>query len=62
MQVYTYSEARQNLAKVLEEAEGNVLIRQNDGRTFAVVPEQIPSSPIIPTVRSVKTCPHDNLQ
>ena len=39
MQVYTYSEARQNLAKVLEQAEnkGKVLIRRKDGRTIALV-------------------------
>ncbi len=40
MQVYTYSEARQKLAIVLEQAEdtGKVLIRRKDGRTFALVP------------------------
>ena len=48
MQVYTYSEARQNLAKVLKEAEskGKVLIRRKDGRTFAVLPEETPTSPL----------------
>ncbi len=42
MQVYTYSEARQKLALVLEQAEstGKVLIRRKDGRTFALVPEE----------------------
>ncbi|BBO87734.1 type II toxin-antitoxin system Phd/YefM family antitoxin [Desulfosarcina ovata] len=42
MQVYTYSEARQNLAFMLEQAEntGKVLIRRKDGRTFALVPER----------------------
>jgi antitoxin Phd len=37
MQVYTYSEARQKLAAVLEQAEntGKVLIRRKDGHTFA---------------------------
>ena len=41
MLVYTYSEARQKLARVLDEAEsqGKVLIRRKDGRTFALVPE-----------------------
>lgn len=40
MQVYTYSEARQKLALVLEQAEttGKVLIRRKDGRTFVLVP------------------------
>ena len=55
MHVYTYSEARQKLAKVLEEAEaeGKVLIRRKDGRTFALVPEQIPSSPLdVPHIKA----------
>jgi hypothetical protein len=40
MQVYTYSEARQKLAEVLEQAEssGKVVIRRGDGRTFALIP------------------------
>jgi hypothetical protein len=40
MQVYTYSEARQKLALVLEQAEntGKVLIRRKDGRTFVLRP------------------------
>ncbi len=48
MQVYTYSEARQKLAKVLKEAEskGKVLIRRKDGRTFALLPEETPTSPL----------------
>lgn len=48
MQVYTYSEARQNLSSVLDEAEstGKVIIRRKDGRTFALVPEQPPRSPL----------------
>ena len=48
MQVYTYSEARQKLAIVLEQAEnsGKVLIRRKDGRTFALIPEKIASSPL----------------
>ncbi len=48
MQVYTYSEARQKLAAVLEQAEstGKVLIRRKDGRTFALIPDQTASSPL----------------
>ena len=40
MQVYTYSEARQKLSLVLEQAEskGKVLIRRKDGRTFVLTP------------------------
>lgn len=55
MQVYTYSEARQKLASVLEQAEttGKVLIRRKDGRTFALVPEKIGSSPLdVPSVKA----------
>lgn len=48
MQVFTYSEARQKLAKVLEHADstGKVLIRRKDGRTYALSPETITSSPL----------------
>ena len=55
MQVYTYSEARQKLARVLDEAEstGKVLIRRKDGRTFALIPEQIPASPLdVPSIKA----------
>ncbi len=55
MHVYTYSEARQKLAKILDQAEntGKVLIRRKDGRTFALVPEHIASSPLdVPTIKA----------
>jgi len=55
MQVYTYSEARQKLALVLEEAEntGKVLIRRKDGRTFALVPEKKDASPLdVPSIKA----------
>jgi len=55
MQVYTYSEARQKLAAVLEQAEstGKVLIRRKDGRTFALTPDQTPISPLdVPFVKA----------
>jgi hypothetical protein len=54
MQVYTYSEARQKLATVLDQAEstGKVLIRRKDGRTFALVPEKAVLSPLdVPQVK-----------
>lgn len=40
MEVYTYSEARQNLASLLDEAErdGEVRITRRDGRTFSLRP------------------------
>ena len=55
MQIYTYSEARQKFASILEQAEntGKVLIRRKDGRTFALVPEKIASSPLdVPSVKA----------
>lgn len=55
MQVYTYSEARQKLSSVLDEAEvsGRVLIRRKDGRTFALVPEQTSKSPLdVPSIKA----------
>ena len=55
MQVYTYSEARQKLAMILQQAEdtGKVLIRRKDGRTFALVPENIDSSPLdVPSIKA----------
>ncbi|MCW7754379.1 type II toxin-antitoxin system Phd/YefM family antitoxin [Desulfobotulus sp. H1] len=55
MQIYTYSEARQKLAIVLDQAEtsGKVLIRRKDGRTFALIPENISDSPLdIPTIKA----------
>ena len=55
MKVYTYSEARQKLSMVLEQAEntGKVLIRRKDGRTFSLVPEKIATSPLdVPTIKA----------
>ncbi|KAA3657569.1 MAG: type II toxin-antitoxin system Phd/YefM family antitoxin [Chloroflexi bacterium] len=55
MQVYTYSEARQKLALLLEQADasGKVLIRRKDGRTFALVPERNVSSPLdVPSIKA----------
>jgi len=58
MQVYTYSEARQKLAVVLKQAEhtGKVIIRRKDGRTFALIPEKIASSPLdVPSIKAKVT-------
>jgi antitoxin Phd len=55
MQVYTYSEARQKLSSVLEQAEttGKVLIRRKDGRTFALIPEKVAASPLdVPSIKA----------
>jgi len=55
MRIYTYSEARQKLSNVLEQAEhtGKVLIRRKDGRTFALTPETIAASPLdVPSIKA----------
>jgi hypothetical protein len=48
MKVYTYSEARQNLATLLEQArrEGSVRIRRRDGQSFVLTPESSAGSPL----------------
>jgi hypothetical protein len=48
MKVYTYSEARQNLASVLEAArrEGAVRIRRRDGQVFLLKPDVAARSPL----------------
>jgi hypothetical protein len=48
MKVYTYSEARQQLATVLEQAgrEGGVRIRRRDGEVFVLRPERAKGSPL----------------
>jgi len=55
MQIYTYSETRQKLAAVLQQAEdsGKVLIRRKDGRIFALTPEKNMSSPLdVPWIKA----------
>lgn len=48
MKVYTYSEARQRLASVLDEARkgGEVRIKRRDGAEFIVTPVQTAGSPL----------------
>ena len=48
MTVYTYSEARQKLAALLERArsEGKVRIKRRDGQEFIVVPVSEKGSPL----------------
>ncbi len=45
--VYTYSDARQKLASLLEQAnqEGEVKIKRKDGQVFVIRPEKKASSP-----------------
>ena len=55
MTVFTYSQARQNFAAVLDRAkkEGKVLIRRKDGSVFTLCPEHRSASPL--DVKGVKT-------
>ena len=48
MKVYTYTEARQRLAELLERAarEGEVRIRRRDGQVFVVRPVRAEGSPL----------------
>jgi hypothetical protein len=48
MNVYTFSEARQKLAEVLDEAKrkGAVRIKRRDGSEFEVAPIRAKSSPL----------------
>lgn len=48
MIVYTYSEARQRLARLLEQVleEGEVRIKRKDGQTFVIKPETKQGSPL----------------
>jgi hypothetical protein len=55
VRTYTYSEARQRLAALLDQArrEGRVQIRRQDGSTFVVQPVVSDRSPLdVPGVRS----------
>ncbi|MBN1935348.1 MAG: type II toxin-antitoxin system Phd/YefM family antitoxin [Anaerolineae bacterium] len=48
MNVYTYSEARQNFATLLDKAarEGEVRVRRKDGQVFVIRPEPNTDSPL----------------
>ncbi len=55
MKTYTYSEARQRLASLLDQArrDGRVQIRRQDGSTFVLQPVVNMDSPLdVPGVRS----------
>ncbi len=55
MKVYTYSEARQRLASLLEQSrrEGWVQIRRRDGQIFVVQPATSAGSPLdVPGVKA----------
>lgn len=58
MRIYTFSQARQQLATVLDEAyrEGKVQIRRRDGRSFVVQPVIAAGSPLdVPAVSTTLT-------
>ena len=48
MKSYTFSEARQNFAAILEQArrDGAVRIRRRDGQSFILTPESEKASPL----------------
>ena len=55
MTIYTYSEARQNLATLLEEArtQGEVRVKRRDGQEFVIKPVRSKKSPMdVPGVDS----------
>lgn len=54
MKVYTYSQARQQLAELLDSSEKEeVLIRRRDGSTYLIVPKSMPTSPFdIPGIKT----------
>lgn len=55
MTVFTYSQARQNFAAVLQRAlrEGKVLVKRKDGSLFTVQPQKTTESPL--NVKGIKT-------
>ena len=55
MLVYTYSDARQHLSSVLNNAQktGKVVIKRKDGSRFALTPESSDTSPFdLPSIKS----------
>lgn len=56
MNIYTYSEARQQLAGVLDQAEtdGKVLVRRRNGTMFSIMPvtENLSSPLDVPSVKT----------
>ncbi len=48
MKIYTYSEARQKLSSVLEEAEiyGKVMIKRRNGTVFTITKTESQNSPL----------------
>ncbi len=64
MKSYTFSEARQNFAAVLEQArrDGAVRIQRRDGQSFVLTPEPQKASPLdIPGIISSKTITREDI-
>lgn len=64
MKSYTYSEARQNFAAILEQArrDGAVRIHRRDGQSFVLMPEQRTTSPLdIAGVTPAKAISRDDI-
>lgn len=64
MNTYTYSEARQQLAKVLDEAkrDGAVQITRRDGQVFLLQPITDDRSPLdVPSVKLKKKITKDDI-
>lgn len=54
MKVYTYSEARQKLSKLLEDARNEeVIIKKRSGEVFSIIYRKPPASPF--DVKGLKT-------
>jgi hypothetical protein len=64
MKSYTFSEARQNFAALLEQAcrDGAVRIRRRDGQSFVLIPEPDNVSPLnIPGVTAANPITYDDI-
>lgn len=54
MKIYTYSQARQHLSELLDQAQTEeVIIHRRDGATFSIVPKKLPKSPF--DIEGIKT-------
>ena len=55
MNVFTYSDARQRLSELLDQADldGKVFVQRKDGRLFSIQPERKNASPF--NVRGINT-------
>ena len=63
MKSYTFSEARQNFAAILEQArrDGAVHIQRRDGQSFVLLPEQHTSPLDIPGITPAQSIGRDDI-